>query len=789
MKLIAYIFLFLPTCFFGQLVTTAMSPSSLVQNVLLGPGVTISNVVFTGSVQAIAQFTAYGTNLGINEGIVITTGTVYNNGDGPQGPNGNGSSGVDNNRSGSNLLNGISSSTTFNAATLEFDFTAVGDSVSFKYVFGSEEYIEYVDIGNPQAYNDVFGLFISGPIISGGTKNIALLPNGEVVSINNVNQLKNTAYYVDNGNGNQSPFNSSNLFIQYDGFTRVLTAKSKVQCGQKYHLTIAIADVKDGILDSGIFLEAQSLKSKPLYETSHTINVEHFGNDTETAEGCTSVEVTVEREAKALNTNYNVPIIVNGTATENVDFGDIPPSLNFIPGQSKISFSFDIFGDGIPESDENIQLIIMIPNECGEIVPDTIDLIIRNIDPVQVTLANDTLYCGPGQFKTLVPIVTGGLQPLNYLWSTGETSSTIMVSPNVTSVYSLTVTDFCLNSTDSSEAEIYVMPIPPLTIAPIPDIIQLCPNTPVEVKGIASGGTLDYSYSWTNFGQLISTQDTAEFKPLVSTVFQLIVTDGCGLKDTLTVNYTVLTPLLVPFINDPLLICPGADTTLLAWATGGLPPYTFNWLHSGETSPQVTVNPIKNTTYTVEIGDGCATYALPISTTVSVKEPMADFEFSTNDLNTGTQIQFNETALNGVSYYWDLGNGTFSSSPNPQASYTEIGTYDVTLISKDIYGCYDTITKPIYIGHVLYIPNTFTPDGNYLNNEFFAVSINVEILTFEIFNRWGEMIYEANDETRFRWNGTYKGNLCPDGVYTYKIKYLDPSIKEYKFVGHVNLIR
>jgi len=259
MKILALIALqFFAFIGFGQLVTSSQSASALVQNVLLGSGVTVSNISYNGAPIAIGSFTANGTNLGLSSGVVLTTGTIAAGGSGPQGPNNQENSGLDNNYGGygllSNLISGIQ---TFNAAVLEFDFVPYSDTVRFRYVFGSEEYLEYVG----SDYNDVFAFFISGPGIS-GLQNIAKLPNGQTVAINNVHSATsntfgtfpalNAQYYVNNAGGST---------IQYDGFTKVLTAESKVQCGQTYHLIIALGDAGDGIYDSGIFLEANSLSS------------------------------------------------------------------------------------------------------------------------------------------------------------------------------------------------------------------------------------------------------------------------------------------------------------------------------------------------------------------------------------------------------------------------------------------------------------------------------------------------------------------------------------------------
>ena len=109
----------------------------------------------------------------------MTTGTVLNNGAGPQGPNNAPSSGTDNNMPGSGILSGIIQGTqTYNAATLEFDFIPYADTVRFKYVFGSEEYPDYVG----SSFDDAFGFFITGPGIA-GTLNMATLPNGNATSI------------------------------------------------------------------------------------------------------------------------------------------------------------------------------------------------------------------------------------------------------------------------------------------------------------------------------------------------------------------------------------------------------------------------------------------------------------------------------------------------------------------------------------------------------------------------------------------------------------------------------
>ena len=255
-KSILFLILF-SVCLFtakAQLVTT--SPISLNQmvNDFILTGVTASNVTFTGDSNAVGTFTGGNTtNLGINDGIILTTGVI--NGTPAISDSVGKFANTYNNTAGDPLLTSlISIAPTFDASVLEFDLVPVGNVLEFQYVFASEEYPEFVGSG----FNDIFGFFISGPNPTGGNyanENIALIPvSGATVCINNVNSTTNSTYFVDN----QALGGTS---IVFDGFTTVLIAHASVIPSTPYHLKMAIADVADGMFDSGIFLKAQSMKS------------------------------------------------------------------------------------------------------------------------------------------------------------------------------------------------------------------------------------------------------------------------------------------------------------------------------------------------------------------------------------------------------------------------------------------------------------------------------------------------------------------------------------------------
>jgi len=249
--------------FYSQLVTSTTSNFNHLMTHYFDNSNSIFNVQYTGSNSAIGSYDASNTNLNISKGIVMTTGKVMGN-DSPQGPNNDDGSGIDNGFGGTDLLSPfIGNIETYNASKLEFDFVVLADSFFIDYIFGSEEYLEYVD----SEFKDMVVIMISGAGIP-GKKNIATLPSSQFVSVNKINNISNSQYYVNNGNGNETPFNTDSVYIQYDGYTTLLRASSATQQGFIYHVEIIIADVSDGLFDSGVFLSTNSFGYTGLKENS-----------------------------------------------------------------------------------------------------------------------------------------------------------------------------------------------------------------------------------------------------------------------------------------------------------------------------------------------------------------------------------------------------------------------------------------------------------------------------------------------------------------------------------------
>jgi len=773
---------------YSQLTTnSSQSPYNLVQNVLLGPGVTVSNIMYNGSPAAIGSFTATGTNLGINQGIVMTTGTVAPNGSGPQGPNNQPGCGMDNGGGGSSMLTAIIGGTqTFNASILEFDFIPYSDTVKFKYVFGSDEYPEFAPPNN-SGYNDVFGFFISGPGIT-GQQNIARLPtNGSIVSINNVNAITNSQFYNFNGDGNSAPYNGSPYYIQYDGFTDVLEAKSHVQCGQTYHLIMAVADVGDGQWDSGIFLEANSLSSVTPISVDYQLSNQIFSNPDWMAEGCTSTTVKVHR-ANNLGSSLTIPLQLSGTATNGVDYSTLPSSITFNPGDTLVTLTFDALIDHLTEGLETVKLTFLVTDPCGNVNQMPVLVYIQDVDDLNITLNDPSVPC-PGQDVSLVAAVTGGVPPYTYSWVTGETASYISVSPNSAGYFSVTVNDACLNIPLTDSVYVDVPNYQPIQLNASADITVVCPNTPQILYANATGGSGNYSYTWLAGTTIVGFDDSLIVSPLSTTTYYVHVKDNCGSIDVDTVVYTITSPPLVVTVSPEVQICPGDSTLISVSASGGMGNFTYLWAHNGSTTTSVWVHPAQSSFYFVQVMDDCQSYNVSGTVHVVVVKPIVDFIVASTAIIEDLPISFQNLTQDGYQYEWYFGDGGYSDLMHPSHVYDTAGTYYVTLIGTDVKGCTDSITKQIVIKNELYIyiPNAFFPDGDRFNEFFLGSFIGVKSIKMSIYNRWGERIYYTEDQ-HFKWDGTYDGKRVQDDTYTWKLIYVPNRDVEKLMTGHVTVL-
>lgn len=389
-------------------VTTGTAANTLVQNVLIGQGVSAFNVQYTGATNAMGSFAnGFPTNLGLDEGLILSTGdlTVA---PGPGSPVASFASSP--NGTGSNpLLAGLIPGYTVNdAAVLEFDFIPESDTIKFRYVFGSEEYPEWVN----SSFNDVFGFFISGPkpFPVGGTynnDNIAIIPGTSLpVTIDNINNVTPSfpQYYVDNEGMN-------GMTIVYDGFTVVLTAWAVVVPCETYHITIAIGDAGDSAYDSAVFLEKGSFSSSSV-EVAVSYNNPYL-NLPYAVEGCQKAVINFNTPAPRTDTGWIHIDSIYGSALNGVDYQQIPDSVLIPPGGTAGTIIIDPVMDSIAEGIEYI--MIDVQTSICYISDTTLVIPIVDYNEIQTNVVGDTLVCG--EEAQLQIQATGGSPPYTYVWS------------------------------------------------------------------------------------------------------------------------------------------------------------------------------------------------------------------------------------------------------------------------------------------------------------------------------------------------------------------------------------
>ncbi|MFH1319883.1 MAG: choice-of-anchor L domain-containing protein [Bacteroidota bacterium] len=679
-------------------------PVFLVENILLDAGVTVSNVIFNGSsgipidsnANMIGYFNGIASNIGIDAGVILCTGSIF---DAP-GPNDSGNDGFDNGTPGDpDLYNIVSPYSTFNAAVLEFDFETVTDAISFRYVFASEEYNEYVC----SDYNDVFAFLISGPGIT-GVENIALVPSTSTyVAINTVNNgtiglqgdslgcggqgdpgLNNSTYFVDNETLNGQS-------VQYDGFTTVLTAQKALTPCETYHIKFAVADVSDGVWDSGVFLEAASFGAVGIQ-----VQVGEIGAPTATVtEGCDPLIFTFSRPGST-DDPLTIYFVITGTATNGVDYDYVVDSIVIPIGQSSVDLLVSAFLDGIPEGIETI--IITIPanltnNTCIDDVESSVTVTIINTNSLSVTASTDpdTIFC-PGESAILYANATGGVAPLTYTWDNGAGNSSIVsVSPSSTTTYTVTVTDACETSIVTDQVTVTVIDPPPSMIFSNNMVVEGCSDAVFTISRLGSTVlplTVYYTISGTatNGSDYTNIPDSVVIPAGQSSVNLVIspILDGIPETDEtiiITLETDVVCPTLpnsgtIVIINvDPLTLTVNDDTTiciigsamLSAIALAGSGTLSYTWDDGNGTisnQQSLYISPFSTTTYIITVADTCG-YVVTDSVTITVNgigmagdskavEECKDAVFTfyraevTGDLTIDYII--GGTAINGVDY-------------------------------------------------------------------------------------------------------------------------------------------
>ena len=545
----------------AQLTVSSQTDLQQLAQAITGDGVLIQNPVMTCHQDGYGEFTYTGALLGIEEGVLLTSGTIGN----AVGPNDVENKTFQQQTSGSPILDVVTGRTTRDACMFEFDIIPGGDTLTFDFVFASEEYNEWVG----SQYNDVFGFFISGPGIPGdpgigNDHNIALVPGtNQAITINNINNGSNSSYYYDNAGGSQ---------VQYDGFTQGLQALAVVQPCQTYHLKLIVADATDRKWDSGVFIERIESNAVTI-SSGNTASLPYL------VEGCNDGWVRFSRQLVTPDP-LNVQYFIGGSATNGTDYplvGTDPDPMvrkvGTIPGnQAFVDVAIDPVADGLPEGPETI--VIYLGNIlCPGMVLDSLELVVR--DSLETGISPDAIIC------------TGGTAPLtafggtSYGWSptTGlddPASASVQASPTTTTTYQVNVAAGACSGVVSTTVTVSDLQLNASVTAP------LCTgggNGAIDLS--VNGGVPPYTYSWTGPGGY--TASSADLINIGPGTYSVTVSDAAGCSRTQSFNVSqpaslslTLSPVILPF-GQHISCHGGSDGSIDLTVNGGSAPFSFVW--------------------------------------------------------------------------------------------------------------------------------------------------------------------------------------------------------------------
>lgn len=425
----------------------------------------------------------------------------------------------------------------------------------------------------------------------------------------------------------------------------------------------------------------------------------------------------------------------------------------------------------------------------------------------------------------------------SYQWSSGQTTSTLHVSPSVSTTYVVTATyNGCSGDTSIT---IEVNPIPQIQITASP--ISVCIGDSTKLTATSDvWGTL---FSWSTG----KTGAQVHFTPSAPT--QVMVTgtvNGCQSSDSILITIKPVPDLQLLISTNP--ICQGDSAIMTASST--LPGTSFLWT-TGAVTPQIIVSPYIATIYIVIATlNGCftdSTFVLEVN-----PRPQLQVTPSPVGLCIGDSAVINVTSdLPGTTFSWSNGmtgtpisitpststtlvvTGTVGGCSTSQAISVDVTQYPVVSLGPDGFVCegdpvtltpsgsYTTLEwwdgssamqHAVYLPGIywvkalngscatvdsafydecpsLVVPNVFTPNADGFNDKFYPVHTTVDLKSIHIYSRWGSLVFFSEDQNP-QWDGTHNGQPCTEGVYYYMIRYFNPKFNlVQEKAGAVQLLR
>lgn len=415
---------------------------------------------------------------------------------------------------------------------------------------------------------------------------------------------------------------------------------------------------------------------------------------------------------------------------------------------------------------------------------------------VQLT---DTTICNGGT-ATLTPVITGGTAPLTYSWDNGSNNTSITSSPTTSETNCLTVTD---NAGCSSGAQCVTINIHPNLSLTLSNDTTICIGDNASLVASAAGGIgTPYIYTWDNG---LNNNASQSVSPAITTTYNVMVADGCETPvQNTSVTVTVLQSPNFSFSADQTGGCPPLPVSFAATDVPNGFDYLWNFGDGGSSTNTTNANYVFgqpgcwDVSLQITSPEGCVDNLLLTNYICIDQPPLIDFEYNPVQPTTfSPNVDFTNNTTGASSHEWIISNINDTTRYNSedvshQFPTEQGGSYEVCLVSTNTNGCSDTLCKTVIVLEdlLIYVPNSFTPDGDNLNEEFipYISGEKEDTYNLKIFNRWGNIVFESSDKN-VGWDGNANGTVKND-VFIWKIVVTDKiNNEEHEYIGHVSVIK
>ena len=417
---------------------------------------------------------------------------------------------------------------------------------------------------------------------------------------------------------------------------------------------------------------------------------------------------------------------------------------------------------------------------------------------IDLILSNDTVLC-PNSTISIGASVNGGTPTYSYNWNNSLPNQVSqIISPIMSTDYTVYVLDQYGCSSDTQTIQVTVLE--PISVQAYSDT-AICAGESVNINAVAvtSSGTANYNWS-TTIGSFSSTA-ASTVTPTNTTVYTVIASDACPSNfDTANVIVTVNSLPNPDFMVLNPIICLGNQTSIIN-LTNPSEIGNLLWTVNGNSvGNQDTLAILGNSEGCLDVElivtspQGCiASYQLANAVCVA-SSPDAEFSSSSESASVlYSEVAFDNSSFGAVAYNWIFNQTETSTEIEPTYTFpAEIGFYDVCLIAISSDGCRDTSCSIIEITDelTLYVPNSFTPNADGVNDVFVPITkgFTTEDYEFSIYDRWGQLIHQTNSPNQ-GWDGTMAGTLVKSDVYIWRLRVRSNN-KNYlqERTGHINCI-